>query len=347
MVIRRNWADSITVRSDGDSLLLTGTRLGVPEIDLFDEGYAKTKTQKGSEPLYMDFSRLSNAKQVAVIAGRYGAFYGQLTEYFYSYLGPTYEEVRAKIAEAGNTKSGIEAEYPSSELVVVKQPNSLALQEASALRAVLSLLEASRWEDIWDDLSAGERKQEYKAIQGHLCVLAEQTREWPNQLATEKKARRQHELDPNTGWSWTSIEQELLETAILRFSWLAAVPDVRLDVAEACVVRPHSALRLVVTTILNAFPPLLTWNSSGMAQHSGADLIFGIRPLIYHMVREDLLSGNEIRLCRNKSCGQFFRAERRDQTCCTPDCSERVRYQKYYENKRKPARQAARAARSR
>jgi len=77
-----------------------------------------------------------------------------------------------------------------------------------------------------------------------------------------------------------------------------------------------------------------------MGQVSGADLVCGIRPLIYHMIREDLIAETEIRLCRRRTCDKFFRADRIDQTCCSPECSQRVRFQKYYETKRKPTRQA-------
>ena len=225
----------------------------------------------------------------------------------------------------------------------MKQSDSVALREISALRALLSLLEASRGDEITrDSLSEDERRQEYEAIAGQLADLANQTGTWQRQLAKEKAARKRHKVAPDPGWSWSDIAQERLEAAKLRFSFLSTCPDDQLRWAEALVIMPRSTLRFVVTTILNAFPPLLEWDSIGMIQHSGTDLIFGIRPLIYSMIREDLLAQVEIRLCRNKSCGRFFRADRRDQTCCKAACSERVRYLKYYETKRKPARLASR-----
>src|SRR5271166_709690 len=81
MVIRRGWADSIAVKSDGDSLILTGVRLSRPEVDLFDQGYAKVKNDKDSRPLYLWLSEVSNADEVAVAAACYGAFYGELMEH--------------------------------------------------------------------------------------------------------------------------------------------------------------------------------------------------------------------------------------------------------------------------
>lgn len=337
MALRRSWADHISAKSEADALILTGKRIDGVGLDLLDEGYRKAKTERGGEPLYVHFSRLSSTREVALDAVHYGAFYGEVTDYSVS-----------EVAE----EPGQDHENLPFLRIVLRQPNSLVLQEIAALQAFLALLEPSRnYDGMRDDLSSiSELTQLYETILGNLSVLADRTKNWRSQLASEIAVRKRLYLPLETGWSWSSVAQERVEHAQASFRLLrdlidrGLIVDTSYTAAEIFMTSPQSELRSVVSTILNAFPPLLEWNDSELYQHPGADLIFGIRPLIYHMIREDLLAGNEIRICRYKSCGKSFRADRRDQTCCTDLCSERVRSQKYYETKRKPERQARGAA---
>ena len=223
--------------------------------------------------------------------------------------------------------------------LVVRQSNSVMLREVSALRAFLSIIEASHGdEDTLHDLGLAEMTERYRTFGELISVLADQTDTWQSQLATEKAARARHHLASETGWTWTPAAQRRLEYARDCLYSLTDQSEEDWELVDALIPHPSLTLRTVVATVLNAFPPLLEWNLSGMGQRPGSDLMFGVRPLIYHMIREDLLGENEIRLCRNKSCGNFFRADRRDQKCCSDECSGRVRYQKYYVTKRKPAR---------
>lgn len=348
MAIRRNWADQVSVTSDGDSLIFTGIRMVLAGSDLLDESYARSRAEKGAEPLYVHISRLSNVRQAASssLRFRYGAFYGEVTEHSWLSMEPGPEGVSETVEEPDEDveEPGEDLKKRPSEKIVIRQTNSLLLKEIAALRAFLALLEPARNYDT--SLSQSEERRVCETIHGHLSVLADQTKNWECQLATEIAVRKRLELPPDTGWLWSSVAQRQLERARDSLYRLCEIPDddYRFLTMITFMVNPQSILRNVVATILNAFPPLLEWDFSGMFQNSGADLIFGIRPLIYHMIREDLLAKNEIRICRNKSCRKPFRADRRDQICCTPECSERVRSQKYYETKRKPERQARSAA---
>jgi len=378
MSIRRSWADDITVERDDDALVLTGVRLLRAKTDLLAQGYASSKVDKDSRPLHLRFTELSEADGIATTALRYGALYGDLIEHSFPSLSD--ERFSDKTSSLSSTGTGGSSKNIPFVSLVVKQHNSLVLQEIGALRAFITLLEAARREDYFMGSEQPDKKQpgygkkrlevyekewleehvnerleyvkkgvkydekrlKYESIAEQLSILANQTKTWQSQLDAEITSRRLHGLAPDPGWSWSAIAQDRLDTAASNFFQLTGYADDELPCAEF-MNQPQEELRLVVTTVLNAFPPLLAWGSE-IVQHPGADLIFGIRPLIYHMIREDLLTQTEIRLCRNKSCGRFFRANRRDQTCCSPECSERVRFRKYYETKRKPQRQARNTA---
>jgi len=342
MNLRVNWADKILVWVDGESLVFTGTRLHIPETDLLKAGYAEPK-KRGSKPLYLEILEQSNLKEMISIGQRYGPYYGEVLGNELISLGGPYN--RGAAEQSVDFLSGEKRDDGLIRRFIVTQSISLLRQEISALRAFLYVFEVSRRDpSFWGQLKADERKQEYERVEKELSVLEQQTNRWLDQLENEKWIRATLGARGQTGWSWSEGAQDRMMRIRSWFGVLSMLATTGEDDEHLLKMKPSLELRSIVAMVLNAFPASLVWGSSEVIQHAGGDLIFGIRPLIFHMIREDLLSDAEIRLCRNKSCGQYFRAQRHDQTCCTPECSEKVRFQKYYQDKRKPARDAMKRA---
>jgi hypothetical protein len=52
-------------------------------------------------------------------------------------------------------------------------------------------------------------------------------------------------------------------------------------------------------------------------------LFFGIRPVLYHILKYEYLRSNAIRVCGDVRCNQFFVVERAGQQFCTSICSQK------------------------
>ncbi len=93
----------------------------------------------------------------------------------------------------------------------------------------------------------------------------------------------------------------------------------------------------LICTILNAFPQYLTRWRGTTIESPGEDYTFGIRPLLYHLLRLEYLSeGRHIAICPLKECEtKWFRQERAGQICCSDEHSLKYRQREYYERKGK------------
>ena len=223
-----------------------------------------------SEPLYLHFSGLSNPRQLAASARLYGVFYGELKDYL-----ETHSEVYPVIGEVSESidKDLLELATNSlTDILVVRQSNSVMLREVSALRAFLSIIEASRGdEDTLHDLGLAEMTERYRTFGEFITVLADQTDTWQSQLAIEKASRARHHLASEPGWTWTPAAQRRLEYARDCLYSLTDQSEDDWELVDALIPHPILTLRSVVATVLNAFPPLLEWNLSGMGQRPGSD----------------------------------------------------------------------------
>ena len=94
--------------------------------------------------------------------------------------------------------------------------------------------------------------------------------------------------------------------------------------------------RFVICELLNTFPS--TVFPSPLAMHSS--ICYGIRPLLYSLLRRQFLNPRDSSICANTQCRNFFNIERAGQQFCSPECSLRQRQKIYWKKRGKKLRKA-------
>jgi hypothetical protein len=101
-------------------------------------------------------------------------------------------------------------------------------------------------------------------------------------------------------------------------------------------VREYGWLALAV--VLNQFPPLLFPTKQGLMEMPEWNRN-GVIPALFYMVRQDCLRGNQIQMCDQRDCGNFFAVERYGQRFCSLRCSQLQRQRDYWQRRGKEARE--------
>jgi hypothetical protein len=92
------------------------------------------------------------------------------------------------------------------------------------------------------------------------------------------------------------------------------------------LLRPTLDARIVVCELLNVFRSTVFPNPLEM--HS--NIKYGVRPLLYSILRREFLHPRDLGVCANTQCREFFEIERAGQQFCTPECSLRQRQREYW-----------------
>lgn len=107
------------------------------------------------------------------------------------------------------------------------------------------------------------------------------------------------------------------------------------------LLTPKLDARIVLCELVNIFPSLAFPNPLEMHSY----IRFGVRPILYGILRRELLYPRETGICANTQCRAFFEIQRAGQHFCDADCSQRHRQRLYWKSKGK-ARRKKRAKRS-
>lgn len=86
---------------------------------------------------------------------------------------------------------------------------------------------------------------------------------------------------------------------------------------------------------MNVFPSLAFPNPAQMYSY----LSFGIRPLLYSVLKREFFQPHDVGICANTQCRDFFEVERTRQRYCTSQCSRKQRQREYWEVRGKKARE--------
>ena len=86
-------------------------------------------------------------------------------------------------------------------------------------------------------------------------------------------------------------------------------------------------VRIVVCEQVNVFPSLAFLNPTEMHSY----IRFGIRPLLYGVLRREFLNPREFGICANTQCREFFEVERAGQRFRDEECSRRQRQRDYWQ----------------
>jgi hypothetical protein len=150
---------------------------------------------------------------------------------------------------------------------------------------------------------------------------------WVEQFKRETKTEQLDlRLSEDPRWIWNEARQidiqgrvEAITSAIL------GSPD-PIDATGLAVERSH----VLLCTFLNAFPPTITRSERSTVEAVSDNLAFGIRHLLYFLIRKDYLAKARISTCAWDACARWFRVGTKGSPCCSPEHGERFRQWKYY-----------------
>jgi hypothetical protein len=191
-------------------------------------------------------------------------------------------------------------------LMRVRQDLQELRSEQRIYKAALGLVnELAKKETEFDIDSAKER----------MGRIARGIRDWPRQWNREKKERRGNPL-----WRVRS-------SSIRRIAGLAKS-------GRDIFLPPQLDARIVLCELVNVFPSLAFPNPPEMHSY----LSFGIRPLLYSVIRREFLQPRDVGICGNTQCRNFFEVERAGQRYCDDECSRSQRQRDYWQSRGKRAR---------
>ena len=152
-------------------------------------------------------------------------------------------------------------------------------------------------------------------------VIAANIKNWPRQWKRENTIRGR-----KPAWN-------LNKTSLARIEDLARRRPITQDQAVDA--------RIIICELLNSFPSTVFPNPLEMH----ASIKFGIRPLLYSILRHQLFFPRGFAACLNTECRNFFSVERAGQRFCKDECSRRQRQRDYWQTKGKRLRKKRMAKR--
>ena len=166
------------------------------------------------------------------------------------------------------------------------------------------------------ELGKKDSEFSYETARQQITEIAEGIREWPRQWNRENKLKR------SSHPPWRLRRDSLRRiTALSRLN-----PD-------PILARQVDA-RIVMCELINVFPSIVFPNPAEM--HS--NLCYGIRPLLYSVLRQEFIHPRYFGICANTQCRAFFEIERSGQRFCDDLCSRRQRQREYWQTRGKEAR---------
>jgi hypothetical protein len=173
------------------------------------------------------------------------------------------------------------------------------------------------------ELAKSNAEFDFETAKQQMTKIARGISEWPHQWSRETKERGQKPL-------W-----RVRGDSIRRIAALAKSSPDRL-------LPPQVDARIVLCELLNVFPSLAFPNPPEMHSY----IRFGIRPLLYSILRREFLQPREVGVCANTQCRDFFEVHRAGQRYCDNECSRSQRQREYWRDQGKTARKERLASRS-
>lgn len=87
---------------------------------------------------------------------------------------------------------------------------------------------------------------------------------------------------------------------------------------------------MALCEILNAFPVSITRFRDYTLELPGEDLSFGIRHILYFLLRSDYLKASPVARCAWHECAKWFRVGPQKSPCCCADHALKFRQRVYY-----------------
>lgn len=151
---------------------------------------------------------------------------------------------------------------------------------------------------------------DYSSAQKLIRTIVTNIKEWPGQWEREKSLRG---VEPR----W-----KLRSESLKRIEALSEYPP---DQFAADFVYG----RIVICELLNSFPSIVFPNPLEMY----SSIKYGIRPLLYSILRRQFINPRGFGFCANTTCRNFFNIERAGQQFCCSECSLHHRQRVYWQER--------------
>jgi hypothetical protein len=161
----------------------------------------------------------------------------------------------------------------------------------------------------------GERTFDHELARTLIREISAHIGDWPRQWERERSQRQSEPLWKLSAESLRRIEQ----------------------IASGGGGWPLSPIvdgRIVICELLNSFRGIVFPNPLEM--HSS--IRYGIRPLLYSILRRQFLAPRDFAACANTQCRDFFNIERAGQRFCSAECSQQQRQRAYWKKRGKKLR---------
>jgi hypothetical protein len=326
------WADKTSaIDRDGDTIWIFGDRFKKPPPD------AMTSYETQVDGPHVVFANCKSEAQLLKFTADFGpvvvreavAMYspiadGDLVEAYgatasLNLLRRERQTFRALLEIAGM----IQENYaPPNEAEAVDQGNHSRPQKRKTSEKVLEEIKERE----------GEMLNTWTRLVKPSTAVVEGTSHWNDQYLSEAKSRRKSESGVPV-WLWSDREQLGLESQVREIE-----TSIRHAVSGQFFLSPgpFHAARKMIGIIVNAFPDRFTWYEDRAAYVAPTDFSFGIRPLLFAMMRRDLAAGRHFRVCAAKDCDTIFAANRKDKRCHSLECSLKFNAHQYHERGRRP-----------
>jgi hypothetical protein len=297
------WATEITVARQDDRLLISG-QVPFSDLDLGSSQdlfltYLKNRESSDkrarNESAHLQFANARNDEDLID---------------FVSQFGPVAASDVTQLS-AGQAPEGL----GFREIVKAVQDINELNREQSIYRMCLRLL---------GQLSRGERDSSLAVIRECTASIVPGVSEWLKDWNRECVSRTSKKQGPPF-WRFLPENYE----SLLHFQVMAA--------SEPCALGgydPFKAGHEVLCGVLNAFPTRIEYLMDRPVETlSDGSLLYGIRPLLYLILRHEYMTQIGMEVCANSACSRFFVVERLRQKFCDETCSRRFRQRQYWSDK--------------
>ena len=154
---------------------------------------------------------------------------------------------------------------------------------------------------------------------------------WPAQWSRELKLREFNKEPPIT-WEFGHEASQRIELAAERR--LSLGERIAGDSVGPVVRSGHE----IICELLNAFRPWVYRWEDKPTQAPHRDLRYGIRPILYSILRMEYFRPGSVAICGNAQCLEAFVADRAGQRYCTTKCSLHQRQREYWTTRGKKLR---------
>jgi hypothetical protein len=309
------WAKDIKVRALGEEIEVSGV-IPIAEDDRHAapdslrayrhaiSRYGGAKRQGRNSP-HVQFANANDVQKQVTFLGRYGPMI----------ISSLQKEERDRQLE-GPFDFRLEETF-----LVARQNLSELMKDQLVYRSALFLI---------FELQKG-KQSDIATVRRCISTIVDNVSGWPRQWERERRLRSDGlGYAPEPHWNFTQQNLEHLEL----WRWEAeAEPsgDPWKDAFRG--LDPVRDGHCVICELVNAFVPLVyPWGKSPVeAPHW--DIVAGIRPLLYYMLRREYLSSGGISICRHSDCRNVFEIERSGQEFCDEDCSRLQRQREYWSNR--------------